>query len=109
VFDTLEWNFINHVMECIGIPVRLRTLMSCLMGGKVTVLINGTWSEIFRLSKGLRQGRPMLLYLFIIAMEFLTKALVKTHDTRRIKGVQVAMGARPYLIQYMSMTLSFLE
>jgi hypothetical protein len=40
-------------------------------------VVNGQGEDLFSSTRGIRQGCPMSLYLFIFVMEFLTKGLDK--------------------------------
>jgi Reverse transcriptase (RNA-dependent DNA polymerase) len=57
------------------------------------VLINGTGDGFITRTRGLRQGYPMSAYLFIMAMEFLSRRLQKAELEGRIQGVCVAPTA----------------
>ena len=45
--------------------------MSCVTSTKVSILFNGGKLEAFNPSRGLRQGDPLSLYIFILYMEYL--------------------------------------
>ena len=57
-------------------------------------LVNGSTTEWFDSCKGLRQGDPLAPYLFIIAIEALTRKVRITADTGDITLVQVARGPK---------------
>lgn len=45
------------------------------------ILLNGKPMKLFPAKKGLRQGDPMSLYLFALAMEYLTRCLSSLRDS----------------------------
>jgi Reverse transcriptase (RNA-dependent DNA polymerase) len=77
-FDMLEWFFVAHALTTIGVPPSLVALInSCLTVSKLTIMVNGQESGFLKPMRGLRQGCPLFSYLFIISMEFLSKAFHK--------------------------------
>ena len=50
---------------------------ACIITPKLSISINGELAGFFHNKRGLRQGDPMFPYLFVIAMEVLTKLLAK--------------------------------
>jgi Reverse transcriptase (RNA-dependent DNA polymerase) len=93
-FDTIEWGFIQASLTAVGIPKKLVTLiMLCLASSKVTVQVNGKGSGYLTPTRGLQQGCPLKPYLYIIAMEFMTKRLTRAVEERRVRGMVLAPTA----------------
>ena len=71
----VEW--ISWIQWCIGIV-------------SFSVLINGTSSGFFQSSRGLRQGDPLSLYLFVIVMEALSCLLKRAREGGFLSGWQLS-------------------
>ncbi|XP_022007783.1 uncharacterized protein LOC110907058 [Helianthus annuus] len=77
-FDSLNWNFLDSVMEQMNFPDQWRTwIMATLVSARASVLVNGSLTMEFTCYHGLRQGDPLSPFLFVIAMEALTGIMKK--------------------------------
>ena len=77
-FDSIDMKFLYLVMEKMGFPCKFINLikaMDCNVFAQV--VINGAKSKKFRVQKGTRQGDPLSLDKFIIALNPLLEALHK--------------------------------
>lgn len=93
-FDTLRWDFLEKTMKEVNMPLHIIQLMlNCMKSSQITVLVNGAGSGFLKLTRGLRQGCPMSPYLYILAMEFLTKSIEKELQQGKIKGIKLASTA----------------
>jgi hypothetical protein len=68
----------------------LNWIMNCVTSANIAVLINGEPSTFFHSGIGLRQGCPLSLILFILAMEGLSLLLKKIQVEGRITGIKVS-------------------
>ncbi|KAJ9542702.1 LOW QUALITY PROTEIN: hypothetical protein OSB04_029208 [Centaurea solstitialis] len=87
-FDNLNWNFLFGAMEQMGFETTWIRWVKCLIStARVSVLVNESPTEQFLLEKGTR--RPVVPYLFIIAIEGLIVALEEAEDKGVFKGVKL--------------------
>ncbi|XP_071741928.1 uncharacterized protein [Rutidosis leptorrhynchoides] len=88
-FDCLSWDFLIEIMEIMGFGERWRKwILSCLHSASISVLVNGSPTNEFKLKRGVRQGDPLSPFLFILAAEglnVLTKGAVASHKFRGVK------------------------
>lgn len=83
-YDRLEWSFIREVLQEARFPFDLiQVIMSCVSSTSSSILFNGGALEPFFLSRGIRQGNPLLPYLFIPCMEILGRII----EEKRSNGV----------------------
>lgn len=65
VYDSVNWEFFT----CLTLSFHekwIRWIRGCLVSSKVLVLVNGNLTSEFEVTKGLRQGDPIALFLFNI-------------------------------------------
>ncbi|KAK5839724.1 hypothetical protein PVK06_008556 [Gossypium arboreum] len=76
-YDPLEWNFIEKVMKKMGFVEKwIAKIMECVRSVTYTVKCNNILFDIFILERGLRQGDPLSLYLFLFFMEAFSRMLI---------------------------------
>ncbi|VFQ63940.1 unnamed protein product [Cuscuta campestris] len=86
-FDTISWDYISQCLLRFGFNQNFTTLvMNSIQHGVISTLVNGSPSKPFNPRRGVRQGDPLSLYIFIIAMEGLTRSLNKLVSTGHLKG-----------------------
>ncbi|XP_075101803.1 uncharacterized protein LOC142177231 [Nicotiana tabacum] len=75
-YDSMEWPFLKMVLLEYGIPAKfVDMIMECVTTVSYSLLLNGGLTPKFQAKKGLRQGDPMSLYLFVLVMEYLNRSL----------------------------------
>ncbi|XP_059288767.1 uncharacterized mitochondrial protein AtMg01250-like [Lycium ferocissimum] len=63
----------------------VKSIMCCMKTVSYSILINGVPTPPFAAKKGLRQGDPMSPYLFVLAMEYLSRLLKSLKQERGLK------------------------
>ncbi|RVW71503.1 putative mitochondrial protein [Vitis vinifera] len=61
----------------------------CISTAKFSVMINGVPASFFSNSKGLRQGDPLSLYLFVLGMEVLSNPIRRAVDGGFLSGCRI--------------------
>ncbi|XP_026399921.1 uncharacterized protein LOC113295809 [Papaver somniferum] len=90
-FDRLEWPFLLKVLQYFGFCDDFCSLVhQCISTTTLSVMLNGSPCEEFAPTRGIRQGDPLSPYLFILAMEFLSRHLTNAQENKTIPGVKVA-------------------
>ena len=64
--------------------------MGCITSANFAVLINGTPTNFFSTSRGIRQGCPLSPLLFILVIEGLSLLIVDARDNGLIKGIKIS-------------------
>ena len=86
-FDTIEWPFINRVLDSFNFGPDLKRWISTLFTDVSSCIINnGFTSEFVNLSRGVRQGCPIAPFLFILAVELLA---ISIRNNSNIKGISI--------------------
>ncbi|CAA7053634.1 unnamed protein product [Microthlaspi erraticum] len=69
-YDRVRWDFLEDSLRAAGFSETWITwVMQCVSGPSIRLLRNGEKTEPFKPLRGLRQGDPMSLYLFVLCME----------------------------------------
>jgi len=89
-FDNLRWGFIWDVLAQMNFgPTWIAWMKGIICCVQVSVLVNGSPTKQFKLEKGVRQGDPLLPYLFIIATERLITAISEAKAKGLLTGVDL--------------------
>ena len=89
-YDRVEWIFLVKVMEHLGFPNKLVSLISsCMSTVSYSVLRNGQPVGNIKPTKGLRQGDPLSPYLFLLCAMGLQGLIKKVETNGDIRGVSI--------------------
>ena len=84
-FDSLERPFISDSLRYFGFGPSLFNWVKVLYCKSESCVLNNGWSsDLFDIQRGVRQGCPLLPYLFILSAEILAKAIRKNPNIRGI-------------------------
>lgn len=88
-YDCMNWNFLDYILLIMGFWVKWRSQISyCIRSVSFSVLVNGSPARFFGNSRGLHQGDPLSLLLFIMVTEVLSKMIEKM-EMSYISGFKV--------------------
>ncbi|XP_076957750.1 uncharacterized protein LOC143633313 [Bidens hawaiensis] len=91
-YDSLNWGFLDSVLEQMNFPVKWRGWISAILsGGRTSVLVNGSPTPEFKCSRGLRQGDPLSPFLFVLAMQALTCIMKRAISVGLFKGLRCGL------------------
>ena len=80
-YDHVEWSFLFSIMSMMGFGGKwIRWMKWCISTISLSILVNGSSSGFFQSSRGLMQGDPLSLYLFVMIMEAFSSLLRNTVD-----------------------------
>ncbi|XP_024974702.1 uncharacterized protein LOC112512792 [Cynara cardunculus var. scolymus] len=84
-FDSLNWDFLLNTMKHMSFGEKwCKWIQVCLRSASIFMLVNGSPTEEFQMSRGVRQA-----FLFIIAAEGLSVAMKVATSRRTFEGVKV--------------------
>ncbi|MCI20316.1 LINE-1 reverse transcriptase like, partial [Trifolium medium] len=92
-YDSVDWKYLDFVMEKMGFIDKWRGWTSeCLRTTTISVLVNGSPTKEFEVGKGLRQGDPLSLFLFLLAAEGFNLMMSKGVQLNLFEGYKVGTG-----------------
>jgi len=103
-YDSVDLSYLEAVMRKMNFPTLWRKwILECIGAAMTSILVNGCPKDEFPMERGLRQGDPLSLFLFLLAakgLNVLMKSLVAEglfrgyhighQDTMQISHLQFA-------------------
>lgn len=94
-YDRLEWNFIKKTLTNKGFYSNLiNTIMNYVTRVSLSILVNGLPSNNIHPTRGIRQGDPLSLYLFILRGDVFYNLIKKAHDSKDFSGMSITKKAQ---------------
>ncbi|GMJ01911.1 hypothetical protein HRI_003860300 [Hibiscus trionum] len=89
-YDSVSWDFLFFLMNKMGFGEQwYRWIRWCVCSAQIAILVNGSLSRYFAISRGLRQGCPLSPLLFNIVAEGLSAFLRNAATKGYIRGLKV--------------------
>jgi hypothetical protein len=87
-YDRVECVFLVEVMKKLGFAKKwVELIMRCVTTVTYSVLVNGEMTGRICPTRGIRQGDPLFLYLFLVCAEALSAQLTNSERIGLLKGV----------------------
>lgn len=88
-YDRVKWSYLQAVLVIMGFHENfVQLIMKCVTTVSFRVRVNGSLSETFTPTRGIRQGNPLSPYLFLLCAEGLSSLLKNVGPQFLSKGVQ---------------------
>ncbi|XP_057747786.1 uncharacterized protein LOC130966983 [Arachis stenosperma] len=92
-YDRLNWAFIMDTLKDAGIPDNIIKVISyCISTTFMNILWNGSPSETFRPTRGIRQGDPLSPYIFVLCIERLSHLINKLIHEKQWEPIMLSRG-----------------
>ncbi|XP_068474709.1 secreted RxLR effector protein 78-like [Phaseolus vulgaris] len=110
-YDSVRWDFLYDMLQRMGFHNRwILWIRGCMESASVSVLVNGSPTEEFIPSRGLRQGDPLAPFLFLVVAEGLTGLVREAVKANLLTGLKIGRkGTLMSLLQFADDTLFFCE
>lgn len=92
-YDSMRWDFLYYMMDRLGFSRKwIGWSKECMESSTISVLVNGTPTQEFKPTRGLRQGDPTAAFLFIIVAEGLAGLVRQAVKNKLLEGVKVGIN-----------------
>nr|GEX21179.1 RNA-directed DNA polymerase, eukaryota, reverse transcriptase zinc-binding domain protein [Tanacetum cinerariifolium] len=89
-YDSVRWDYLDDILKKFVFGEKWCSwIRNCLISSKGSILVNDSPSMEFQFHKGLKQGDPLSLFLFILVMESLHISVNGVVEAGLFRGVQV--------------------
>lgn len=94
-YHNVNWIYIKKVLTAFGFDYNwVRWVTALVTSSSFSILVNGSPSEIFTPSRGLRKGHPLSPFLYILMMEGLGRSINQAKVSEEIKGLQLTKNGQ---------------
>jgi hypothetical protein len=90
-YDRVDWGFLEAIMRRMGFAEKWVTLiMTCVTTVSYSIRVNGVPSDTITPTRGIRQGDPLSLSLFLLCAECLSSLLSSAEQEGSISAISIA-------------------
>ena len=101
-FDTIDWSFLFKSLKKFKFKECFIKLVNVMYSNITSVISNNGWiSEPFNIKRGIRQGCPLSVLLFVIVAEALA---VKIRSSTMVEGIQIKIENQTHNIKICQLT-----
>lgn len=101
-YNQVNWSFLDYMLRRMSFGDKwCRWINSCITITSFAVLMNGGRLSFFKVSRGLRHGDPLSLFLLIVVMEVLNNFLQRARELELFKGLKVIGGKHTEEVIYL--------
>lgn len=105
-YDTVSWLFLERMMIKMGFATGwLQWMRTCIFESSMSVLVNGSPTNDFKVGRGLRQGDPLSHFLFLIVAEGLAGMMKKAVEIGKFKGYHITDHTQFDILQFADDTI----
>jgi len=110
-YDSIRWDFMYDMLGRLGFHnTWIKWMKGCMESAIVSVLVNGSPTEEFRPSRGLKQGDPLAPFLFTLVVEGLAGLVRQALKANLLSGVKIgSKEVEVSFLQYADETLFFVK
>jgi len=110
-YDSISWKFLFYMLRRLGFCSKwIQWIEGCLKSASILVLVNGSPSYRFSPQRRLRQGDPLVPFLFNIVAEALTGLVREACSKNLFRGFKVGSNNVDIsILQYADDTIFFGE
>ncbi|XP_052487940.1 uncharacterized protein LOC105771778 [Gossypium raimondii] len=102
-YDRVEWDFLAGMMKHLGFHMDWIVLITrCVCSVTYSISLNGSNSDWFSPSRGLRQGDPLSPYLFLICAEGFSLLIQDVKDKKKMLGAPI--GREKFSVNHLFFT-----
>ena len=107
-YDRVELCFLKKVMERMGFNDKwISLIMNCITTLTYFVLINGVAQGCITPTRGLRQGDPISLYLFLLCLEGFIGLILEATRNNRLSRISIYRNCPTVSHLFLPMTASY--